>query len=102
MKQESSRPRVLTLRLKRKWWEQIRDGVKTVELRLANEYWRKRLVGRSYDEIHLWCGYPPGTDISKLLIRKWELVAKESIIHEEFGSEPVEVFVISVGREVSR
>ena len=93
-------PRVLTLRLKSKWWEQIASGEKTVELRLATDYWRKRLIGREYDEIHIWKGYPPKTDTAKLLRRKWECVAKETILHEEFGDKPVEVFCISVGTSV--
>jgi hypothetical protein len=55
---------VLTLRLKAKWWDKIASGEKTVEMRLANDYWRKRLIGRHYDEIHIWKGYPPKTDSS--------------------------------------
>jgi len=90
--------RILTLRLKAKWWNQIKDGTKTVELRLATEYWRKRLFGKTYDEIHLWLGYPKATDTSKLLRRKWRLVALETVRHEEFGPEPVEVICIDVGQ----
>ena len=89
--------RVLTLRLKGKWWDQIASGEKTVELRLATDYWRKRLIGREFDEIHIWRGYPSRSDVSKLLVRKWEGVAKEIVLHEEFGPDPVEVFCISVG-----
>lgn len=89
--------KILTLRLKAKWWDQIKAGTKSVELRLATPYWRKRLIGRHYDEIHLWCGYPTKSDTSKLLRRRWRLVAKERILHEEFGPEPVEVFCIDVG-----
>ena len=92
--------KVLTLRLKAKWWNQIKDGTKSVELRLATDYWRKRLIGREYDEIHLWCGYPPKSDTSKLLRRRWRLVAKERILHAEFGPEPVEVFCIDVGEAI--
>lgn len=90
----------LILHLKRKWWEQIRDGTKTVELRIANDYWRKRLVGREYDEIHLWLGYPKKSDKSKLLKRKWRCIAKETVVHEEFGNNPVDVFVIDVGEGI--
>ena len=89
--------KILRLNLKRKWWEQIRDGVKTTELRLANDYWRKRLVGRVYDEIHLCLGYPKKGDDSRVLKRKWRSIAMETVLHEEFGDEPVEVFVIEVG-----
>lgn len=89
--------RILRLNLKRKWWEQIRDGEKTVELRLATEYWRKRLIGREYDEIHLCLGYPKRGDEIRTLRRKWRMVAKERVLHEEFGPEPVDVFCIDVG-----
>lgn len=92
--------KILTLRLKAKWWHQIASGEKTVELRLATVYWRKRLIGRHYDEIHLWLGYPPKTDTSKLLRREWRLIAKERVLHEEFGPHPVEVFFIDVGKAV--
>lgn len=92
--------RILTLRMKAKWWDQIASGEKTVEFRRATDYWRKRLVGRHYDEIHLWKGYPPKTDTTKLLRRKWELIAAERLLHEEFGPEPVDVFCISVGTPI--
>ena len=94
--------RILTLRLKGKWWHQIKSGEKTVELRLATDYWRKRLIGREYDEIHIWHGYPESTATEKLIVRKWTCVAKETVKHEEFGPEPVEVFVIDVSKEVNR
>ncbi len=88
--------KVLTLRLKAKWWDQIASGAKTAELRLVTDYWKKRLVGRSYDEIHIWKGYPPKTDTSKLLVRPWRGVTTDSIVHEEFGPNPVDVFFIPV------
>lgn len=89
-------PRILTLRLKRRWWEEIQSGRKTVELRLRTEYWQKRLVGQQYDEIHLWSGYPPKTETHLLLRRKWTGVVKKTITHEEFGASPVDVFEIDV------
>ena len=92
--------KILTLRLKKKWWDQIANGQKTVELRLATDYWRKRLIGKQYDEIHIWCGYPPKTDTSKLLRRRWRLVTLCEVVHEEFGDKPVAVFAIDVSCEV--
>lgn len=88
--------RVLRLNLKRKWWEQIKAGTKTVELRRTTDFWRKRLVGRHYDEIHLCLGYPKRDDAERILRRKWRCIAKETVLHEEFGAVPVEVFVIDV------
>lgn len=93
--------KILTLHLKARWWHQIASGQKTVELRLQNDYWRKRLVGRQYDEIHLWQGYPPKTQTDKLLRRQWQLVAVETLQHEEFGPHPVNVFVIDVSQPLS-
>lgn len=89
--------RILRLNLKGKWWRQIESGEKTCELRRATDRWRKRLVGRVYDEVHLWLGYPKGTDTNKRLIRKWKGIARETVLHEEFGPEPVDVFVIMLG-----
>lgn len=91
-------PRILTLRLKRKWWDQIASGSKTVELRLKTDYWRKRLIGRQYDEIHIWAGYPPSSRTDLLLRRKWTLVTVCDILHEEFGPQPVTVYAIDVSQ----
>jgi len=89
--------KVLRLHLKRKWWEQIKSGEKTVELRLATDYWRKRLVGRVYDEAHVYLGYPKKGDESKVVRKRWTGIAKETVLHEEFGDEPVDVYVIGLG-----
>lgn len=93
-------PRILTLRLKRRWWDEIQSGRKNVELRLRTEYWQKRLVGRQYDEIHLWPGYPPKTATHLLLRRRWTGVVEKTITHEEFGLSPVDVFEIDVSGEI--
>jgi len=88
--------KVLHLHLKKKNFDAIASGEKTLEFRRVTDYWRKRLIGRHYDEIWLYCGYPKIGDKSKIIKRRWTLVAKEIILHEEFGDEPVEVFCISV------
>jgi len=92
--------KILHLNLKKKYFDQIKDGSKPLEFRRANAYWRKRLVGRHYDEIHLKCGYPKSSDTDRILKRKWSLIAKKLVLHEEFGAEPVEVFVIDVSRPI--
>jgi len=92
---------ILTLHLKQKWFDQIASGDKTVELRLATNYWRKRLIGRTYDEIHLYCGYPKKGDTEKRFVRKWNGVSRERVLHEEFGAHQVDVFMIDVSKKVS-
>jgi hypothetical protein len=87
--------RPLTLRLKGEHWRAIRSGEKTHEYRLVSK-WDKQIQGKSFSEVRLWWGYPPRTDTTKLLIRKWQGAEKQLITHPEFGPEPVEVFAIDV------
>ena len=87
---------ILRLNLKTKWWNQIKSGEKTDELRLATEYWRKRLVCRTYQEVHLLRGYPKRGDTESVIRRKFGVVTERTIVHEEFGPNPVRVFVINV------
>jgi hypothetical protein len=91
--------KVLRLNLKRKWFEQIKDGSKTVEYRLDTDYWRKRLVGRDYDEVHLLLGYPKAGDESRIIRRKYKGYTVGIVLSEEFGSNPVVVFKIDVSEE---
>lgn len=49
--------KVLHLTLIRKWFDLIASGEKRGEYREKKEYWRKRLEGRQYDEIHFRNGY---------------------------------------------
>lgn len=53
----AERPRVLHLTLHRKWFEEIRLGIKLVEYRKATPYWNSRLAGKHYDEIRFVNGY---------------------------------------------
>lgn len=87
---------ILRLNLKTKWWNQIKSGEKSDELRLATDYWRKRLIGRTYQEVLLLRGYPKRGDTESVIRRKLGGITEQTIIHEEFGSNPVTVFVIDV------
>jgi hypothetical protein len=49
--------RILHLTLYKKWFDEIRIGFKKEEYRVNNSYWRKRLDGKSFDEIHFRNGY---------------------------------------------
>lgn len=93
--------KILTLHLKSKWWDQIIIGVKTIEYRLATAYWHKRLIGKNYDEIHIWLGYPKKTETHKLLKMRIGRIWLDTIIHEEFGNEPVNVFCIELKEQLN-
>jgi len=92
----SQRLRTLTIPLKGIYFYQIKAGTKPDEYRLATPYWRKRLQGRTYDQIVLTLGYPKHGDTERRLVRTWRGFRVKVITHEHFGPEPVVVFAIDV------
>ncbi|MCX2696666.1 ASCH domain-containing protein [Ochrobactrum chromiisoli] len=95
----------LQLALKAEYFDAIRDGTKTEEYRLANDYWTKRLHNMwgyklSFDGIVLTKGYPKRDDTERRLELPWRGFARKTITHPHFGPNPVEVFAIDVsGRQ---
>lgn len=93
--------RILTLHLKARYWNQIKAGAKEREFRLFSDYWRTRLIGKCFDEIHLIAGYPSKEDTPEKTIRcKWAGYEITNLQHEEFGEKPVRVFAIDVSERV--
>jgi hypothetical protein len=98
---------ILQLALKGEYFDAIRDGTKTEEYRLANAYWKKRLIvggergilHLSFDGIVLTKGYPRRDDLSRRLELPWRGFTRKTITHPHFGPDPVEVFSIRVGAE---
>ena len=90
----------LVIPLKGIYFDQIRDGEKTEEYRLFNDYWKKRLVNREYDRIILTKGYPKKDDVERRLVVEWRGFVVKIISHEHFGDVPVEVFAIDVSRKI--
>lgn len=86
----------LIVPLKREYFEAIRDGEKLEEYRLCTNFWKKRLVGRTYERIELTMGYPSRHDLDRRLIRAWNGYRVRTITHAHFGADPVEVFAIDV------
>lgn len=86
----------LILPLKAEYFDAIRDGTKTEEFRLRNDYWRKRLLGRTFDRIVLTKGYPRRADAARRMIMPWRGYTYRTLTHPHFGPEPVEVFAIKV------
>ena len=82
----------LHLHVKTEYFDQIKAGTKTTENRLANEYWAKRLISRSYDAVVIYNAYKPGAD--NRIEFPWNRWETRTIIHKHFGPYPVDVFVI--------
>lgn len=94
MPEKTPRHRVLVLPLRRKWFEQIRDGKKPFEFRLKNEYWTKRLVGKSYDKVVFTLGYPPKGDTARRIEAPYRGYQETTVTSPEWNNEPREVFAI--------
>lgn len=87
----------LVLALKSEYFDQIKNGTKQWEYRLCNDYWRRRLEGRSYERVILTKGYPKRDDHDRRIIRIWQGFKVETITHSHFGDSPVLVYSIFVG-----
>ena len=87
---------MLYLHLKGEFFDAIKAGTKPEEYRLRNDYWRKRLEGRTYNGIVLLRGYPPLSAPETKLKRPWLGYTVKTIIHPHFGLKPVEVYAIRV------
>ncbi len=86
--------KILRLNLKKVWWDQIKSGEKTEEYRLVTGYWKKRLIDKTYDEVHFLLGYPARGVDSKVLKFEYTGFERKQISHPEFGADPVDVFCI--------
>lgn len=87
--------RVLHLHLKFEYFDQIKSGQKTHEYRLVSK-WQKKLAGKTFDEIHLYRGYPKRGSPGMTLYRRWNGIKIEQRQHPHFGEEPVKVYAIDV------
>ena len=87
---------ILHLNLKSEYFYDIKNGTKPFEYRKNNEYWRKRLDGRYYDEVHFKCGYPKKEDESKIIKKKYIGYKTEKLKHKHFENDRNEDVAISV------
>jgi hypothetical protein len=90
------KPRILTLRIKAIYWQQIDAGTKSEELRIANPRYIRQLLTRDYDVIHIWLGYPPATDTAKLLRFAWRGAKRIRRQADHFGPTPVDLIAVDL------
>lgn len=86
----------LILPLKRKWFYQIKAGIKPFEFRLNNEYWQKRLIGKTYKNVIFTLGYPKRDDIERRIVKPWAGYEMQTVISEEWDNEPKDCFAIRI------
>lgn len=90
--------KILYLPLKAKWFYQIKSGIKPCEYRLKNEYWSKRLEGKTFSQIVLTLGYPKRDDHSRRIIKPWLGYEIRNITSEEWNNESKECFAILIAK----
>ena len=82
----------LHLHVKTEYFEAVKRGEKKFEYRLVNDYWVKRLIGRTYDGIVYYNAYKPGAE--NRMEFPWKGWEERPIQHPHFGPDPVNVFAI--------
>ena len=84
----------LVLHLKAEYWDQIAQRRKRYEYRAATPYWCRRIMGRRFDRIILYRGYPRRDDASRRLERPWRGYTMDTVDLMDLG--PTCVFVFRV------
>ena len=87
-------PKILTMPLKGVYFNQIKSGEKVREFRLVTPFWEKRLVAQDYEYVTVTLGYPRRDNTERRMTFKWSGYERQTITHEHFGPDAVEVFAI--------
>jgi hypothetical protein len=88
--------KILTLNLKKEWFDDIKSGKKKFEYREYKPYWIKRLEGKNFDKIKICLGYPKADDREKIIQRPWKGYQIDDIKHPIFDDKLKKVFAIIV------
>ena len=92
----------LILPLNAFYFDEIKRGNKVEEYRLDNEYWQKRLIGKTFERVVLTKGYPRKDDHERRIIRAWRGFTRKTITHPHFGNVPTKVFAIDIFQSPSK
>jgi hypothetical protein len=86
----------LILHLRKEYFDQVKSGEKMREYREVSEYWTKRLGLGDIDKIIVYCGYPKKDDEDRILVFPWNGYTLTSVLHKEFGPEPIFAYAIKL------
>jgi hypothetical protein len=86
----------LILHIKKKWFDQIRYGIKTEEYRELKPYWISRIIRKAAElrGIVIICGYPSENTVDNTMNLPWKGYEIKTILNEEFGDQPTKVIAI--------
>lgn len=85
----------LFLVIKKKYFDEIKSGIKKEEYRLVKPYWEKKLIGKQYTHIVFQNGYNKN---SPRIEAEYLCLKIKTIKHEFFGNEAVDVFALQLGK----
>lgn len=93
----------LCLHVRHKYFLEIKSGKKKWEYRLATPYWINKIFDQSkppYGRVIIYDRYPPKSEYPerRLVFAPSEMM-EQTIIHPEFGPDPVKVIAISLEEE---
>lgn len=91
--------KILTLNLKKEYFEEIKNGTKLEEYREVREYWTKRL-SKEFSEIHIKLGYPKKGDQSRTIKFKYNGFKIKKIRHNHFGENEIKVYAINLDERI--
>jgi hypothetical protein len=89
--------KTLHLHLKWQYFDAIQRGEKKQELRLASK-WKKKLDETPYTKIKLYRGFQKAIDGKTVFSCPYVGYELQTITHHHFGTQPVEVCAIFVGK----
>lgn len=79
------------LNVKKKYFDEIKSGIKKEEYRMVCPFWDKRLKGKNFDRVFIKLGYPKKDDTDRILCFKFNGMKEKILIHKEFGFVPTKV-----------
>jgi len=95
--------KALVIVIKKRYFDDIQNGIKPEEYRIIKPFWESRLIekktgkDKEYDCIRFIAGHRKN---SPEAYYKYEGYERKEITHEFFGPEPVNVFAIKIGPKV--
>ena len=91
----------LTLRLKKKYFDEIKAGTKKFEYREKCEYWRLRIERKNIDDIQLIWGFPRREEMNEnnQMIFPWNGYEIHQVVHEQWKNKKTEVYAIRLNKE---
>lgn len=90
----------LHLHVKTKYFNEIKNGEKSYEYRLCNDYWSKRIIARDYVSLIIYNAYKPGSE--NRIVMRYRGYKRMTITHPHFGPLPVVVYGIICGTGVRK